>query len=109
MADRIKLVQGDTRPQIQLTLTEEESGAAVDITAATCKLYFRRTGSTTVLDTLDGIVNDGPNGVVTFPWNANTLNVDAGSYEGEVEIVFSSGKKQTMYDVLKFTVREDFQ
>lgn len=108
MADRIKLVRNDTRPSLLLTLTDEETGAAIDITSATCKMYFRRVGETTILDTLTGVVNDGPNGIVTFPWNATTLDVPPGSYEGEVEITFQDLTVQTMYNLLKFTVREDF-
>jgi hypothetical protein len=108
MSEKIKLVQGDTRPQLQLTLTEESDGSAIDITSATCRLRFRALGSTTVLDTLTGTVTDGPNGVVVFNWNNNSLNVDAGDYEGEVEITFSNGQIQTVYDLIKFKVREDF-
>lgn len=108
MADRIKLVRNDTRPSLLLTLTDEETGATIDITSATCKMYFRRVGETAILDTLTGVVNDGPNGIVTFPWNPTTLDVSPGSYEGEVEITFQDLTVQTMYNLLKFTVREDF-
>jgi hypothetical protein len=31
-----------------------------------------------------------------------------GDYEGEVEITFADGQRQTVYDTLKFKVREDF-
>jgi hypothetical protein len=31
-----------------------------------------------------------------------------GDYEGEIEITFTDGQIQTVYDVLKFRVREDF-
>jgi hypothetical protein len=34
--------------------------------------------------------------------------VDAGDYEGEVEVVRSTGVRETIYDLLKFKVREDF-
>jgi hypothetical protein len=36
------------------------------------------------------------------------LSGPAGEYEGEVEITFADGQIQTVYDVLKFKVREDF-
>lgn len=109
MADKIKLVQGDTRPQIQVTLTDENTGAVIDITGATCLMKFRAVGSSDLVDTITGIVTDGPNGKVVFAWNANSLNVDAGDYEGEVEVTFpSGGGRQTVYDLLKFKVREDF-
>lgn len=109
MAEKIKLVQGDTRPQIQVTLTDDNTGSAIDITGATCRLKFRAVGSDTLIDTLTGFVTDGPNGVVVFIWNQNTLNVDPGDYEGEVEVTFPLGAGiQTAYQVLKFHVRAQF-
>jgi hypothetical protein len=32
----------------------------------------------------------------------------AGDFEGEIEITFGDGQIQTLYDVLKFKIREDF-
>jgi len=32
----------------------------------------------------------------------------AGTYEGEIEITFSGGGKQTVNDLVKFKVRDDF-
>lgn len=109
MAEKIKLVSGDTRPQLQLTITDETTGAAIDITGATVRMRFRAVGETTVLDTLIGIVTNGPAGQVVFNWNSTTLNVEAGDYEGEVEVTYQLGQGvQTVYDLLKFKVREDF-
>lgn len=109
MAEKIKLVQGDTRPQIRVTLTDDTTGLPVEITGATCRLKFRAVGSVTLIDTLTGTVLDGPNGVVVFVWNSTTLNVDPGDYEGEVEVTFASGAGvQTAYQVLKFQVRAQF-
>lgn len=109
MAEKIKLVQGDTRPQIRVTLTDDNTGLPVDITGATVRLKFRAVGSATLIDTLIGTVIDGANGVVAFAWNQSTLNVDAGDYEGEVEVTFAAGAGiQTAYQVLKFQVRAQF-
>lgn len=109
MADKIKLVQGDTRPQIQVTLTDDNTGSPIDISGATCRLKFRAVGSTTLIDTLTGVVVNGAAGLVVFAWNSTTLNVDAGDYEGEVEVTFPAGQGvQTAFEVLKFKVREDF-
>lgn len=109
MAEKIKLVKGDTRPQIQVTLTDENTGAPIDITGATCLMKFRAAGSSTVLDTLSGAIINGASGVVAFSWNPNSLNVEAGDYEGEVEVAFpNNAGVQTVYDLLKFKVREDF-
>lgn len=111
MAEKIKLVQGDTKPQVRVTLTDESSGSPIDITGATPRMRFRAVGSTTVLDTLTGSVLDGANGVAVFLWNPTTLDVPAGEYEGEIEVTFAAGQGggvQTVYDLLKFKVREDF-
>jgi hypothetical protein len=36
------------------------------------------------------------------------LQGEAGDYEGEIEITFADGQVQTVYDLLKFKIREDF-
>jgi len=109
MAEKIKLVQGDTRPQVKVTLTDDITGLPVEITGATCRLKFRAVGSSTLIDTLTGTILDGVNGIVAFAWNQNTLSVDPGDYEGEIEVTFPSGQGvQTAYQLLKFSVRAQF-
>jgi len=48
------------------------------------------------------------NGTCYMPWNATTLAVAAGTYEGEIELTYTSGAILTLYDRLKFKVRDDF-
>lgn len=104
---RIKLVQGDNRPYIRLTILDAD-GTAINLTGATVNVYFRAANSTTLLSTIPcTLVDAGVNGVVVFNFPGTTLNVDPGDYEGEVEVSFS-GEKQTVYDVLKFVVRGQF-
>jgi hypothetical protein len=110
MTEKIKLVQGDTRPAIVCTITDETTGSAVNITGATVVLKFRPVGSTTLQATVTGTVTSGSAGQVAF-YPASTpsmLTGDAGDYEGEIEITFSDGQIQTVYDLLKFKIREDF-
>lgn len=125
MTERIKLVQGDTRPQIVISL-KTSSGAAIDCTGATPRMYFRSEGSTTLLQTivgtlLTGFVNDdgtittsapynvaGAGGRASFSWPAGALNVDAGNYEGEIELTYADQSIQTVYELIKFKVRADF-
>lgn len=107
MADRIKLVQGDNRPYIKLTLTNAD-GTAVDVSSATVLVKFRAAGSTTVLSILTCTKpNGGTDGIVLFNFPGTTLLVDPGLYEGEVEINFGNDVA-TVYDVLKFIVRAQF-
>ena len=43
-----------------------------------------------------------------MPWGATTLAVAAGTYEGEIELTYSTGAIWTLFDRLKFKVRADF-
>lgn len=110
MSEKIKLVKDDTRPALVTTITDQTSGAAVDLTGCTVVMKFRALGQTTLQATVPGAVTNGPAGQVAFyPAAAPAmLQGDAGEYEGEIEITFSDGQIQTVYDVLKFKVRADF-
>lgn len=110
MSDKIKLVQGDTRPALVCNITDNTTGLPVSIVGATVVLKFRATGATTLQATVPGTVTDGVNGQVTFyPAAApEMLQGPAGDYEGEIEITFVDGQIQTVYDPIKFRVREDF-
>jgi hypothetical protein len=110
MSERIKLVRNDTRPALVCTLTDDTTGEAININGATALLRFREAGSTTLQATVPGFVTDGNAGQVAFyPASApEMLQGPDGDYEGEIEITFSDGQVQTVYDILKFRVREDF-
>lgn len=110
MAEKIKLVQGDTRPAIVCAITDEITGAPIAVTGATVLLKFRAVGSTDLTATVTGSITDGPNGQLAFyPASAPTMLLGAaGDYEGEIQITFSDGTIQTVYDLLKFKLREDF-
>jgi hypothetical protein len=105
---RIKLVQGDTLPYINLNLTNSD-GSVLDVSSAlvSVQVLFRAAGSTTTLNTITCTKpNGGSDGVVQFDFEGGILNVDPGAYEGEVVINFSGGRVQTVYDLLKFYVRQ---
>lgn len=126
MSTRIKLVQGDTKPAIICALTDEKTGAAIGLNSTTVRMYFRAAETTDILATLVGtllpgfvqtdgtIITTSPyntlgaGGRVQFNWGTTDLNQEPGNYEGEIEITFNDGTKQTVYDVLKFKLREDF-
>jgi hypothetical protein len=110
MVDKIKLVQGDTKPVLVCTITDDTTGNPISLTGATVLLKFRSAGATTLQATVTGSVTNGPNGQVAFyPATAPAMLLgDAGDYEGEIEITFSDGTIQTVYDLLKFKLREDF-
>lgn len=110
MADKIKLVQGDTGPQLQLTLTDEVTGLPIDLTGATVTMKFRASGDETTLLTRTAFINPETalNGLCVVHWLTGDLDVEPGSYEGEIEVVFQDAMRQTVYDLLKFTLRQDF-
>ena len=110
MAEKIRLVRNDTRPAIVCTITDETTGAAVNVTSAVVRLKFRVAGSDELTATVIGSVTSGSAGQVTFyPSTApEMLTGEAGDYEGEIEITFPDGQVQTVYDLLKFKIREDF-
>jgi hypothetical protein len=105
----IKLVQGDNRPYIKVTLTNAD-GTAVDVSSASTvvQLFFRAAGTSSILSTITCTKpNGGSDGVVQFNFPSATLNVTPGSYEGEIQITFGT-EVQTVYDTLKFYVRQQF-
>lgn len=110
MAEKIKLVQGDTKPALVCNITDEITGAAINITGATVLLKFRAVGTTTLTATVTGSVTNGAIGQVAFyPASAPAMLLgEAGDYEGEIQVTFSDGTIQTVYDLLKFKLREDF-
>lgn len=103
----IKLVRGDNRPYIRLVLKDVD-GDPINLEDSIVRVYFREAGAETVLATLTcTLVDDGVNGEVIFNFPGTTLDVEPGMYEGEIEIDFD-GEIQTVYEVLKFNVRDQF-
>lgn len=107
MSQRIRLVSGDNRPYVKLTLKDAD-GTPMNLTAATVRVYFRAAGTTNILSTIPcTLIGSGSTGEAQFNFPGTTLDVPAGAYEGEIEIDFG-GEIQTVYDILKFQVREQF-
>ncbi len=125
--EKINLVQGDTRPQLVFSVTDDKSGQPFDLSASgtTAQLKFRAAGEDTIKATmacgkLPGIVTQdgsidynapyntlGAGGRLYMNWSADALD-EAGEFEGELEITFSDGTVQTAYDLIRFKVREKF-
>ena len=117
----INLVTGDTLPELTFTLKDSQSAASgktldandsstwapINVSGGTVKLRIRELGSTTVKSTLTCTVTDGTNGKVATNFPTGTLDT-AGTFEGEIEITFSNGGRQTVYDLIKLKVRSDF-
>lgn len=119
--DTIKLVTGDTLPDLRFVLKDQSEAPAgvtfdandsttwapINITGATVRLRIRKIGSTALDATISGVLSDPTNGVVIIPFTSDSFSAD-GLYEGELEVTFSDGGIQTVYDLVKFKVRNDF-
>lgn len=129
--NRIKLVRGDTRPRVEVCLTDEATGTPADLSGATVVLRFRYEAATVVTAALVGtliagtLIEDGTpygrfdtsnpayavpgaGGMVRFEFPADALLATAGFYDGEIECSFPDGSVHTVYDLLKFTLRDQF-
>lgn len=120
-SDTLSLVTGDTLPELTFNLKNSNSAAAgktldpedsstwaaIDLTGASVRLRLREVGTTTVKATLTCLITSPSAGQVATNFPTGTLDT-AGVYEGEIEITFSSGGIQTVYDLIKLKVRSDF-
>jgi len=121
-SDTLNLVKGDTLPELTFTLRDsntaasgfsavdennELSWAPIDLTGAVVLLRLREVGSTAVTAELTCALVTPASGIVATDFPSGTLSA-AGTYEGEIEITFSDGGIQTVYDLLKLKVRASF-
>ena len=121
--DEIQVVANDTKPEVNLTLKDANTAAAgltldpddsstwapIDISDPIIRVKFRALGGSSILDTMTCVkVAPTTDGKCYMPWNSTTLDVAAGTYEGEIELTYTSGAILTLYDRLKFKVRDDF-
>lgn len=107
----IYLVQGDTGPQVKITVTRESTGSAIDVSGGSAALKVRKKGSETVVFTLAAstVENDLAQGILIFVPNSSELaTIAAGNYEAEVEITLSDGTVETIYETIPVVIREDF-
>ena len=120
-ASTIKLVVGDTLPELNFTLKDSNAAATgktldaedsatwapIDITGGTVKLRVREVGETTVLSTITMTITGASNGECKTIFPSGTWTA-SGTYEGEIEFTKSNGGVQTVHDLVKFVVRDDF-
>ena len=120
--ETINLVQGDTKPQLNFTLRDSKTAASgkvldeddsstwevIDITGYSIELKFRALNSTSVLFTESLGITSASGGTCYMIWPAGSLDVEAGIYEGELQLTDGNSRVQTVYDKLKFKVREEF-
>ena len=108
MPSVIKLVQGDSRPSLVVTLTDKSTGTPLNLTGTTLLLKFREEGKSELTGIVAGASVDPANGVCIFHWSTvpGILEGNPGNYEGEVEITYNDSTTQTVYEQLYFYMRE---
>jgi hypothetical protein len=120
-SETLYLVQGDTLPQLKVTVRDRNLAAAgkvldpedpttwalVNLTGGTVRLRVREIGGSTVKSTLVGTNTNAVGGEVVFVFDATTLDT-SGVFEGEIEYTEAGGGKQTVYDLIKLQIREQF-
>ena len=120
-SETLYLVQGDTLPQLKVTVRDRNEAATgkvldledpstwalVNLTGSTVRLRRREVGGTTIKSTLIGNNTNPTIGEVVFLFDQTTLNT-AGVFEGEIEYTSSTGGVQTVYELIKLQVREQF-
>jgi len=105
----IKLVRNDTSPELNLTLTDGTDNTAVDLTNVASILLKVRPLNGTVVKINIPVYRIAPftTGKVFMQWPTDALDT-AGVFTGELEMTYSDGKVQTVFDELKFEVRGDY-
>jgi len=106
MSNQINLVQGDTGPDVVVTLYDATNNAPIDVSNAgtVVSLKYRMEGSSSVLSITGVKTNGGLDGIVSFTWPTNALD-KIGAAEGEIKISFNTGKVETVPDKLIFNTR----
>jgi hypothetical protein len=110
MAERIKIVQGDTGPQIRCSLTDASTGEAIDLTGAQAFMHVRQVGEETLAFSLPLYINPefASTGQAIAIFRPGDWDRDAGEYEAELEVVNpSTGFRQTVFELMRFKLRED--
>ena len=101
----VKIVQNDTRPPLEFTLTQD--GAPVDLTGCTVKFYMKDATTASVKINCVACTNtDATKGKCRYIWTGTDTNTVA-TYLGEVEVTFADGKIQTGYKQLSIIIRDD--
>jgi hypothetical protein len=120
-SETLDLVAGDTLPELTFTLKDSnkaatgveldpqdpDTWAAIDLTGCAVRLRLRKAGESTVSTTLTCTVSDPESGVCITDFSSGGLT-EAGTFEGELEVTFATGGVQTVYDLIRIRVREDF-
>jgi len=94
-----------------LDAADSTTWAPIDLSASTTvvTMKMRKLDTTTIITSnICTIVTPYTDGHVIMSWGLAGLAGLAGDYEGEIEVVYATGKILTVQDLLKFSIRADF-
>lgn len=108
----VKLVAGDSAPDIVFTLTDALTELLLDLTTLdSAEFRFRQLNTTVLLASLLPTVLGAPtNGQLTMAWGTTLANLPLvpGFYEGQLKLTFLSGKLLSGYNPIQFYVEPSF-
>lgn len=86
--------QNDTSPAIKIECADGDD-TVIPVTGATVK-FFMRASDGTVKVNGDGVVVDGPNGIIQYDWDGGAGDTDTvGVFNAEFQVTFSGGEIET--------------
>jgi hypothetical protein len=111
MATTLYYVQSDTLPQIKLTLTDEATELARNLTDKKVSIHCKpATGSGVRFSREAEFTSpaDRIAGICYINWEDGDLNRAPGNYSAEIEIYDTVAQsRETIYDLITLTIRED--
>jgi hypothetical protein len=99
MASIYTIKQHDNYPSLVLTLTDQNG--PINLSTATTVKLILKSGTTTITGTCN--ITTPTSGIVTYVWAAGDTSV-VGTYDGEVEITWNTGKIETVPNDSYFTI-----
>ena len=110
--DDILLVKNDIGSQIKATLTRDDDDSVIDLTDAVVALKVSIYGKKTLVFTVTadaGTSEQREDGIVIFTFSEANLSQNAGRYQAEIEIRYTSGAIETVYELVNITLRDDIE
>jgi hypothetical protein len=105
------LIRNDLGPQLYFEVTREDTGAPVNCSVGTARFKVRKQGSSVVAFTLNTVseTENLEDGKLYFTLaGGELLGIEAGHYEGEIEITADGGMVETVYERIKIAIRDDY-
>jgi len=120
-SDTINLVSGDNLPGLTVTLRDSNSPAPnkrldendpetwepIDLSDCRVVMHMREVGEEELESLLPMVIEDALGGIVSVIFPPGVLN-RAGIFEAEIEVTKPNGAIHTVYDLVKFKIREQF-